>query len=127
MPAAYSIDLRKRVVSEINKANLPLKDISVLFNVNVKTIYIWRKNLKLTGSIAPKSGFHKGHSHKITNLEDFKKFIQENSDLTLKAMAEKWGNVSQKTIYRAMKKINFTFKKNNFAIKNAMMKKESSL
>lgn len=120
----YSIDLRKRVIEKVNDGKMQLKDISKLFKIDVKTIYRWRKKLKDTGSLAAKTNFQKGHSHKITNLELFQKFVKENSDLTLKEMAKKWGDVSPQTIYRALKKINFTFKKNSFFIKNVTKKKE---
>ena len=41
---SYSIDLRKRVIEAVNKGMLQLKEIAALFNVNVKTIYKWRKH-----------------------------------------------------------------------------------
>ena len=123
---AYSIDLRERVIEAVNKGILQLKEIAELFNINVKTIYKWRKKLKTTGTLAPKTGFERGHSHKITNLDEFKNFIKKNPDLTLKEMAQKWGNVSSASIGRALKKINFTRKKNNLAIKNVMKKKENN-
>jgi transposase len=108
---AYSIDLRERVIEAVNKGIWQLKEIAKLFNINVKTIYKWRKKLETTGTLAPKTGFEQGHSHKITNLNEFKNFIKENPDLTLKEMAQKWGDVSSASIGRALKKINFTRKK----------------
>ncbi len=122
----YSMDLRERVIEAANKGIWQLKEIAKLFNINVKTIYKWRKKLETTGTVAPKTGFQKGHSHKIINLDEFKNFIQENPDLTLKEMAQKLGNVSPTAIGRALKKINFTRKKNNSAIKNVMKKKEKN-
>jgi transposase len=122
----YSMDLRERVIEAVNKGIWQLKEIAKLFNINVKTIYKWRKNLEKTGTVAPKTGFQKGHSHKITDLDAFKNFIKENPDLTLKEMAQKFGNVSPASIRRALKKINFTRKKNNSAIKNVMKKKEKN-
>jgi len=124
---AHSKDLRKRVINAVNQKVLQLGEIAVLFQINVRTIYDWRKQFEKTGNIEAKTGFHKGHSHKITDLEKFKKFVEENSDLTLKEMAEKWGNISPKTIDRALKKIGFTFKKNNLDTKSAMKKKEMNL
>jgi transposase len=121
---AYSTDLRKRVMSAVNENILKLKDIAERFKVNVKTIYDWRKQFKKTGNISPKTGYQKGHSHKITDLDAFKKFVEENSDLTSKEMAEKLGNVSPQTVLNRMKDINFTFKKNNSSMKNAMKKKD---
>lgn len=124
---AHSKDLRKRVIDTVNQKVLQLGEIAVLFQINVRTIYDWRKQFEKTGNIEAKTGFHKGHSHKITDLEKFKKFVEENPDLTLKEMAEKWGDISPKTIDRTLKKIGFTFKKNNSDTKSVMKKKEMNL
>lgn len=121
---SYSIDLRERVIEAVNKGIWQLKEIAEFFNINVKTIFKWRKKLELTGTLAPETGFAKGHSHKITDLDEFKNFVKNNPDLTLKEMAEKWGNISPATIGRTLKKINFTLKKNNLATESAMKKKE---
>lgn len=122
---AYSLDLRKRVIAMVSAGTM-LKDIAILFNVNLKTIYKWRKQFEEIGNFAPKTGYQRGHSHKIVDFDAFKNFVKENSDLTLKEMAEKFGNVSPQTIMRGMRRINFTFKKNNLDIKNAMKKKEQN-
>ena len=121
---AYSEDLRKKVIAVVEEGILQLQEIAGLFRINVRTIYDWRKQFKETGTVKAKTGFHKGHGRKITDLDKFKEFVEANPDLTLKEMAQKWGNVSPKTIDRALKKINFTFKKNNSVIKNVMKKKE---
>src|SRR5258708_25605793 len=120
MAAPYSEDLRIRVRAEFDKKKLPIKDIVQLFNIDQKTVYRWRKRREKTGNIHPIKGFQLGHSHKITDLESFRIFVTNNPDLTTKEMAIKWGNVSAITIRRSLKKINFTFKKNNWIIKNVM-------
>ena len=122
---AYSVDLRERVIAMAN-GGTPLKAVAALFKVNVKTIYNWRQQFKETGSFAPKTGYQKGHGKKIVDLEAFKIFVEENSDLTLKEMGAKFGGVSQQTIMRGMRNINFTFKKNNSAMQNVMKKKEQN-
>ena len=119
MPAPYSKDLRERVLMEFDKKNLPIKEISQLFDVDPKTIYRWRQRRIKTGNILPIKGFQQGHSHKITDLESFRIFVTNNPDLTTKEMAAKWGNVGASTIRRSLKKINFTFKKNSWATKSA--------
>jgi len=118
MAAPYSEDLRIRVMAEYDKKRLSIKDIIKLFNVDRKTIYRWRKRREETGNIKPIKDFQRGHSHKITDLEKFEKFVINNPDLTTKEMADQWGDVSFSTIRRSLKKINFTFKKNNLTTKN---------
>ena len=108
---AYSMDLRKRIIDEVNSKTMLLKDIAKLYKVDAKTIYRWRQRLEKNGSYKAITGYQKGHSHKITDLEKFKNFVSNNPDLTLKEMAKSWGNVSARTIERSLKKINFTSKK----------------
>ena len=122
----YSTDFREIVIAKVNEGILQLKDIAKFFNVNVKTIFDWRKQFEKTGTLSPKIGYQKGHSHKITNLDEFKIFVENNPDLTQKEMSQRWNNVSPKTIERALKKIDFTRKKNNSATKNVMKKNEQN-
>ena len=120
MAAPYSEDLRTRVLAEYDKKKLAIKEISQLFNVNEKTVYRWRKQREKTGTVSPIRGFQKGHSHKITDIAKFQTFVEENPDLTTKEMAAQLGNISPITVRRTLKKIKFTFKKNNWIIKNVM-------
>jgi transposase len=119
MPAAYSEDLRIRVLAEFDKKQLKISEIVSLFNIDQKTIYRWRKQRKDVGNISPKKNYQNGHSHKITDLESFQMFVVNHSDLTTKEMAIQWGNISATTIRRWLKKMNFTFKKNSSITKNA--------
>src|SRR5580704_12204978 len=118
MAAPYSEDLRTRVLLEVDKKKLALKEIVQLFNIDQKTVYRWRKRREKTGNVRPIKDFQLGHSHKITDLEVFRTFVINNPDLTTKEMAAKWGNISAVTIRRALKKINFSFKKNSWIIKS---------
>lgn len=120
MAAPYSEDLRIRVLAEYDKKQLAVKEISKLFNVDEKTVYRWRKHREKTGNVSPIKNFQKGHSHKITDLVEFQTFVEANPDLTTKEMAAQLGNISAITVRRTLKKIKFTFKKNNWIIKNAM-------
>jgi len=120
MAAPYSMDLRERVLAEFDKNEKAIKNIAEIFNVDEKTIYRWRKRRKETGNTQPIMKYQKGHSNKIVDLESFRTFVKNNSDLTTQEMADKLGYVSATTIRRNLKKINFTFKKNNSVIKNAM-------
>ncbi len=120
MASAYSVDLRSRVLTEYDKGVLQKKEIATLFNVNEKTIYNWVKRRALTGKIEAKSGYQKGHSHKIIDQEKFKEFIANNPNTNLKELGKKWGGVSHATIGRMLHKLNYTFKKNSSDTKSVM-------
>jgi transposase len=114
--ATYSLDLRERVMNSISNGMRPVIAAKT-FNVSRRVIYEWKDLLKETNSLKPKSGFQKGHSHKITDLEEFKDFAEKNGNLTVKMMIIEWTKlknqtVSDSTMERALKKIGFTSKKN---------------
>lgn len=53
-----------------------------------------------------------GNGHKITDWEKFREFALTNGDKTQVEMASLWdGEISYRTISRALKKIGFTRKK----------------
>jgi arginine repressor len=58
---------------------------------------------------------------KITDWEAFRAFVNEHGDKTQSELAELWeGDISQRTISRALQKIGYTRKKRPMAIVNAM-------
>jgi transposase len=112
---AFSIDLRERVISAINN-NMRVAEAVKLFKVSRRVIYEWLNLRKTTGSLAPKTGYHKGHSHKITDWEKFKIFASENQQSRSPQMIIAWEKltgvkVSESVMLRGLKKINFTSKK----------------
>jgi transposase len=114
--ATYSLDLRERVINAISKGMRPTIAAKT-FDVSRRVIYKWKDLLEKTNSLKPKSGFQKGHSHKITNREEFRAFVEKNGNLTVKMMIVEWAKlknqiVSESTMERALKKIGFTSKKN---------------
>ena len=64
-----------------------------------------------TGSLKPKSGYQKGHSHKIKDWKVFEEFVKENADKTQIEMANLLG-LKQKDVSNGMRKIGYTRKKN---------------
>lgn len=119
----YSVDLRERVLREVDKGVLR-ELISSQFSINVKTIYLWVRQRKERGHIRPITGYQKGHSHKITDLSTFRKFVDFNYGMTQKILADKWGAISCSSICRALKKIGYTRKKRPMDTKNVTKKKE---
>ncbi len=79
------------------------------FNVSRGTINDWLQFYEETGEVKPRGQKHVGHSHKITDWSAFKAFVAAHSDKTQVEMAQLWpGEVSDRTISRALKKIGFT-------------------
>ena len=62
-----------------------------------------------------------GNGHKITDWEKFREFAKTNGDKTQVEMASFWdGEISSRTISRALKKIGFTRKKRPTATRSGM-------
>jgi transposase len=127
MGAPYSVDLRRRVLAECDKKELKRYEIAAIFKVDLKTIYNWIEARKVNGTIEPKSGYQKGHGHKITDTEKFKDFIANNQNLSLKELSVKWGGVSSTTIGNKLHSIGYTVKKNSGDIRSAKKKKEPNI
>jgi transposase len=124
MPVPFSIDLRKRVITTVDEG-MSIENVSKLFKVSQRVIYQWLDLRKEYSNLAPKSGYQKGHSHKITDLDAFKNFVEENKYCTIGEMKSKWTevkgqNVSNTSIQRALKKIDYTFKKKALIIPKQM-------
>jgi hypothetical protein len=62
-----------------------------------------------------------GNGHKITDWDKFREFVETNGDKTQVEMASLWdGQISSRTISRALKKIGFTRPKKPTATVNGM-------
>jgi len=112
MPKPYSKDLRERVLKVVDEKKMTMKAISEMFNIDEKTLYLWRKRREETDSIEPITRYQKGCGHKIKDLSSFKEFMQDNQDVTVDKIIEKFGNMCKKTVYNYLKKIGYTYKKN---------------
>ncbi len=75
-----------------------------------QTLYSWLSLEKSQGHLKPKTGFQKGHSHAIKNLDEFRNFVRLHADYTQEEMAKNY-NIGPSTIGRAMKKIGYFRKK----------------
>ncbi len=112
MPKAYSIDFRQRVIDAIELDGYKKSEASQIFRVSRNTIDLWLKRRAETGSLQPKATKPPGNNHCITDWEKFRAFVQEHSDKTQAQMAELWeGEISTRSICRALKKIGFKRKK----------------
>lgn len=112
MPRPYSEDLREKVLKVFDEGKMKIKKICEMLNIDEKTLYWWRKRREETGSVKAASGYQNGHSHKIKNINEFSKFMEENHDVTIDRIIEKFGNMCKKTAYNYLKKVRYTHKKN---------------
>jgi transposase len=131
MPKSISVDLRTRVMTAIDNKVGTLKEIAKRFAVGERTIYSWLKLRRSTNDIAPRVNYQKGHSHTISDWEEFGKFVANHTHLMSPAMCVEWEKIygkpiSRTVMKRGLKKIGYTFKKNSFAIGNPTRIKEQT-
>lgn len=124
MARPYSYDLRQKVMEAIEKDGLKKSEASQLFHISRNTINLWFQRRKATGDIQAKPSSVPGQRQLITDWSKFREFAQAHTDKTQAEMAQLWGNISGRTISRALKQIGFTRKKKPTATANAMNSNE---
>ncbi len=127
---AYSVDLREKVIGAVDDGMI-VSEAATIFHVCEKTIYLWLDLRDKTDSFEPKTGYQKGHSHKITDWDQFEKFAKEHGKCTASQMVVKWEKLTQvkasaSVMKRALKKIDYTFKKKPLAMWKPMKKSGKS-
>ncbi len=123
MPKPYSYDLRRKVIDAIELDGMKRCEASEYFRVSRNAINQWFQRKADTGDVKAKPQTNCGHSHKITNWDEFRAFAVTHGDKTQAEMAELWPDeISERTIGRALKKIGFTRKKKLTATANGMSK-----
>ena len=127
MPKPYDYDLRKRVIRLINDGN-KRRYVSELLNISIPTIDRWILLYKETGDVKVRKEIKTGRKTVITDFNKFSKFIEENKLLSLHEMSEKWDdNMSFMTIYRNLRKLGYSYKKNSGYILKKTKKKEKNI
>ncbi|ELS02555.1 transposase [Xenococcus sp. PCC 7305] len=112
MAKPHSNDLRQKVIDAIELNGMKRCEAAELFEISRNSINLWFNRKVQTGTIEPKKREKQGHSHKITDWDEFRYFVQKNHDKTQAEMAELWPHsISGRTIGRGIKKIGFTRKK----------------
>ena len=71
MPSPYSYDLRIRVVAAVEQG-MEVTEASRIFGLHRDTITGWLARKAATGDVQAKVGYQRGHSHKITDPDQFK-------------------------------------------------------
>ena len=112
MAQAYSYDFRRKVIEAIELDGMPKIEASQMFDVSSNTINLWLQRKAETGDFRAISPKPPGNP-KIIDWEEFRAFATTHGSKTQAEMAELWpGEISRRTIGRALKKIGFTRKKN---------------
>ena len=121
MAKAYSDDFRQKVMQAIELDGLKKCEASQLFNISHNTINLWFQRKAETGNVKPKQRKASQHNSKISDWQKFRTFVKEHGDKTQSEMAKLWdGEISQRTISRALRKIGHTRKKKHPGIANEM-------
>ena len=104
MPIPYSYDLRTKVINAIDEG-MSKTEASRIFQISRNTINLWLRKREQTGDYKAEAGYQKGYNPKIADLKKFEQFAQAHGSL----WTEK---ISDRTIGKALKKLNYTRKKN---------------
>jgi transposase len=111
MPAPYSLDLRQKAISAL-EAGHSKAAVSRLMGIGTTTLTEWHHRYRASGEVAAQHGYQQGHSHKISDWEEFRAFAAMHGEKTQAEMAQLWAEaISEDTIGRALKRIGFTRKK----------------
>ena len=124
----YSIDLRKKVIEAL-EGGMTQADIEMTFGVSTGSIKRWKKLKEESGELAARVRSSESYDVirgiKNHQLEEFKEFVLQNSELTNQEIGDKFG-VSDSAIENYLKKVKISRKKRLMAIKNAQKRKEKS-
>ena len=128
MPKPYSYDLRQKVIQAIELSGMSQHQAAMTFQISRSTINLWCQRQALTGDCKAKPNLPQGNGHKITDWEKFREFAKVNGEKTQVEMAKLWdGEISDRTISRALKKIGLTRKKKLMGIEKDLKRKGRNL
>lgn len=114
MPAPYSYDLRTKAIEAVKRGEKKI-NVSRCFKISRNTLDLWLRKERETGDYQASPPVGRGTQPKIKELEKFREFVKEHSDLTQKQMAELWGHdATQQNISYACRKLDITRKKKTY-------------
>jgi len=121
---AYSNDLRERVISAVNKGIMSYEEIMKHFEVSLTFIYLLKKRVQETGSVAPKPhGGGMPAKFEGKDLERIRIYVEKNPDATLNEILAYTGKkASIMAISRALDRLGFRRKKNRYGHRSKIEK-----
>lgn len=127
MARPYSYDFRRRVIEAVELDGIRKSDACDLFHISRNTLHLWLQRKAETGDVKAKPRGRSTHPRKINDADKFRAFVTRHADKTQVELAQLWeGEVSSRTICRALKTLGLTRKKRPTAIVNAMKQSEPS-
>jgi len=113
MAAAYSMDLRTRVLKD-SDAGLASKELAERYHVSRAWVDALRQRRRETGAFAPlKPTKFRGRALATADLDRLAALMAARPDATLAEIRETLRtSAGLTTIWRALKQLDFTFKKN---------------
>lgn len=115
---AYSIDLRKRVLSAYDSDKYSLNQIAKQFQVTTRWIQKLRQQRQQEGSIAPKpQNQGRKPAFRGKHLQQLDDFVKRYPDATLEEIRESFAdrvNCSIVTIHNTLKRLGWRYKKNRY-------------
>jgi transposase len=121
MPKPYSYDLRQKVINAIQLDGMKKSEAAQVFQLSRNTINLWLKRQAETGDYQPKSNRPHRTNAKIADWGKFAQFARTHGDKTQAQMAALWeGDLSARTMSRALQKIGWSRKKRPTATANGM-------
>lgn len=120
MAKAYSYDLRQKVIRAIELDGMKKSEAAQVFQLSRNTIDLWLKRQAETGDYQAKSNRPHRTADKITDWDKFAQFAKTHGDKTQAQMAGLWGDISARTISRALHKLGLSRKKRHTATANGM-------
>ncbi|ALA25687.1 hypothetical protein AVI51_06585 [Piscirickettsia salmonis] len=120
MPSPYSYDLRIRALKMIDEG-IPITQISKLLKISRDTLHRWKNRRDHTGDVKARFGYQTGYNHKISDMKEFQKFIDQNPGKNHQQLADLYlVEMSAKTMGVWIKKLGYTRKKRASDTKNVM-------
>ena len=114
---AYSMDLRDRVLRD-SDAGLPVAAVAVQYHVSASWVRRLKQRRRETGEVAPRQQRYGRHPVLAPQLHTLAALIQEQPDRTLADLQVALGtSASLATIWRAVKQLGFTLKKNGTRVR----------
>jgi len=110
---AYSMDLRLRVMADVD-GRMRTTEVAKKYSVSAGWIRKLKRFRRETGSFAPRVQ-RVSHATKLDGeLPRLEKLVQEQPDATLRELHRALGvQVGVATVWRALKRLQFTFKKSD--------------
>jgi len=105
---SYEIKFRRRAIEYWNDGHTK-KETASAFKVNPDTLQEWKKQLKETGKLEPKT---RREIWRKIDPERLKEYLVQHPDAYLKEMAEEFG-CSKVAIFKALKRLKISRKKNH--------------